>query len=67
LLNRDDSPWYPTVRLFRQSETREYGSVIERVRTELPAAVAQHARSISGANDSVTGSGATVSVGAAAL
>ncbi len=38
LLNREDSPWYPTVRLFRQSETREYGSVIERVRTELIAA-----------------------------
>ena len=29
LLGRDDSPWYLTVRLFRQSETREYGSVTE--------------------------------------
>jgi ADP-heptose:LPS heptosyltransferase len=37
LLDRDDSPWYPTVRLFRQSRTREYGSVIERVRSELAA------------------------------
>ena len=37
LLGREDSPWYPTVRLFRQSETREYGSVIERLRTELSA------------------------------
>jgi tetratricopeptide (TPR) repeat protein len=35
LLDRDDSPWYPTVRLFRQTETREYGSVIARVRMEL--------------------------------
>ena len=35
LLDRDDSPWYPTVRLFRQTETREYGSVVERVRREL--------------------------------
>jgi len=35
LLDRDDSPWYPTVRLFRQSESREYGSVVERVRAEL--------------------------------
>jgi ADP-heptose:LPS heptosyltransferase len=43
LLSRDDSPWYPTVRLFRQSESREYGSVIERVRTELVAAAAKHA------------------------
>jgi tetratricopeptide (TPR) repeat protein len=40
LLDRDDSPWYPTVRLFRQTATREYGSVIERVRTELAAAAA---------------------------
>jgi tetratricopeptide (TPR) repeat protein len=35
LLDRDDSPWYPSVRLFRQTETREYESVLERVRTEL--------------------------------
>jgi hypothetical protein len=40
LLGREDSPWYPTVRLFRQSETREYGSVIERVRSELSAMIA---------------------------
>jgi tetratricopeptide (TPR) repeat protein len=40
LLDRDDSPWYPTVRLFRQSERREYGSVIARVRSELQAMVA---------------------------
>jgi tetratricopeptide (TPR) repeat protein len=39
LLDRDDSPWYPSVRLFRQTETREYGSVIGRVRAELEAAV----------------------------
>ena len=39
LLDRDDSPWYPTVRLFRQSRTQEYGSVIEHVRTELAALV----------------------------
>jgi tetratricopeptide (TPR) repeat protein len=35
LLNRDDSPWYPTVRLFRQNETRDYTSVLDRVRLEL--------------------------------
>jgi tetratricopeptide (TPR) repeat protein len=35
LLNRDDSPWYPTVRLFRQTETRDYASVLDRVKTEL--------------------------------
>jgi ADP-heptose:LPS heptosyltransferase len=37
LLDRDDSPWYPTARLFRQNETRDYASVIERVRAELNA------------------------------
>jgi hypothetical protein len=40
LLNRDDSPWYPSVRLFRQTETREYAGVIERVRAELAAVAA---------------------------
>lgn len=35
LLGRDDSPWYPSVRLFRQTETRDYASVLDRVRAEL--------------------------------
>ena len=35
LLDRDDSPWYPTARLFRQSKTREWSSVITRVRDAL--------------------------------
>ncbi|WP_298252308.1 tetratricopeptide repeat protein [Bradyrhizobium sp.] len=35
LLNRDDSPWYPTVRLFRQNETRDYRGVLDQVRSEL--------------------------------
>jgi hypothetical protein len=37
LLDRADSPWYPSVRLFRQTETREFGSVLDRVRDELRA------------------------------
>jgi hypothetical protein len=40
LLGRDDSPWYPTVRLFRQNETRDYASVLDRVRAELLKLVA---------------------------
>ena len=40
LLDRDDSPWYPTARLFRQGETREYKSVIERMRGELQRLIA---------------------------
>jgi tetratricopeptide (TPR) repeat protein len=39
LLNRDDSPWYPTVRLFRQDASREYAGVIEQVRAELQVAI----------------------------
>jgi hypothetical protein len=35
LLDRDDSPWYPTVRLFRQGASRNYTDVVDRVRTEL--------------------------------
>jgi tetratricopeptide (TPR) repeat protein len=35
LLDREDSPWYPTVRLFRQTESREYDSVVDRVRSDL--------------------------------
>jgi tetratricopeptide (TPR) repeat protein len=35
LLDRDDSPWYPTARLFRQAENREWAGVLHQVRTEL--------------------------------
>ena len=35
LLDRDDSPWYPTARLFRQTATRDYAEVIDRMRADL--------------------------------
>jgi ADP-heptose:LPS heptosyltransferase len=35
LLDREDSPWYPTARLFRQDKSRAWDSVIERVRAAL--------------------------------
>jgi len=35
MLNRDDSPWYPTMRLFRQTSPGNWKSVIERVAEEL--------------------------------
>ena len=35
MLDREDSPWYPTVRLFRQDEERDYKSVIDRISTVL--------------------------------
>jgi tetratricopeptide (TPR) repeat protein len=37
LLGRDDSPWYSSVRLFRQDERRDYARVIARVREALQA------------------------------
>jgi tetratricopeptide (TPR) repeat protein len=35
LLRRNDSPWYPTARLFRQNEQHTWDSVVERVHTAL--------------------------------
>jgi len=35
LLDRDDSPWYPTARLFRQDAERSWSSVIARVQAAL--------------------------------
>jgi hypothetical protein len=40
LLGRDDSPWYPAARLFRQDESRDYIRVLARVREELKTLVA---------------------------
>ncbi len=35
LLNRDDTPWYPNTRLFRQQTAGDWPEVIEHVRSEL--------------------------------
>jgi ADP-heptose:LPS heptosyltransferase len=40
LLGRDDSPWYPSVRLFRQDESRDYANALARVRDELGVRIA---------------------------
>jgi ADP-heptose:LPS heptosyltransferase len=34
-VDRDDSPWYPTARLFRQSQVGRWDDVIARVTGEL--------------------------------
>jgi tetratricopeptide (TPR) repeat protein len=40
LLHREDNPWYPTMRLFRQARGETWGKIVPRIAKEL-AAVAQ--------------------------
>ena len=40
LLERNDSPWYPTARLFRQQARGDWGNVIAQVRSELDSELA---------------------------
>jgi tetratricopeptide (TPR) repeat protein len=40
MLGRDDSPWYPTLRLFRQPRPRDWPTVVTRVTSELQLLVA---------------------------
>lgn len=37
LSDRDDSPWYPTMRLFRQRKPGQWAEVFDRVAAELAA------------------------------
>jgi len=39
LLDRDDSPWYPSARLFRQQEIGNWASVIDQVKSELRSVI----------------------------
>ena len=41
LLHREDSPWYPTAKLYRQTKLEEWDSVIEQVRQDLTALAQQ--------------------------
>jgi tetratricopeptide (TPR) repeat protein len=40
MVDRTDSPWYPTARLFRQARRQEWGPVLEAVQSELRASAA---------------------------
>jgi tetratricopeptide (TPR) repeat protein/ADP-heptose:LPS heptosyltransferase len=42
LLDREDSPWYPTMRLFRQPQPGAWQPAMERVARELERLAAQH-------------------------
>ena len=35
MLDRDDSPWYESVKLYRQDEDRQWAPVLERVARDL--------------------------------
>jgi ADP-heptose:LPS heptosyltransferase len=44
LLDRDDSPWYPTLRLFRQETSGDWTSVLANMERELRSLVLTDAR-----------------------
>jgi len=46
LLDRDDSPWYPTLRLYRQPRATDWSSVIARVAADLREYAAAHAANV---------------------
>ena len=37
LLNREDSPWYPSMRLYRQTSIDDWNGVLDRVKSDLIA------------------------------
>ena len=45
LLQREDTPWYPTLRLFRQVALGDWAGVINRVREELSRVARLHRES----------------------
>jgi hypothetical protein len=40
MLDREDSPWYPSIRIFRQTVIGQWDDVIEKVTQELKQLVA---------------------------
>ncbi|RMF58273.1 MAG: tetratricopeptide repeat protein [Calditrichaeota bacterium] len=42
MLNREDNPWYPTARLFRQPVHQDWESVFKRVKKELKKVISHH-------------------------
>ncbi len=48
LLGRDDTPWYPTLRLYRQPREKDWASVMARVARDVAALVSQRSERQSG-------------------
>jgi ADP-heptose:LPS heptosyltransferase len=46
LLDREDSPWYPTLRLFRQPQRDDWASVFAKIQQELRALLGLGAHTI---------------------
>lgn len=46
MLHREDSPWYPTLRLFRQTTRGDWGSVIRRIAGDLRQRLAAQAGAV---------------------
>ena len=42
MFDREDSPWYPTIRLFRQRQLGDWGDVFARMAKELGERVIRH-------------------------
>ncbi len=48
LLDRSDSPWYPTMRIYRQSRANDWAAVIQRVERDLKTEAVRHGLSDAG-------------------
>jgi ADP-heptose:LPS heptosyltransferase len=40
--DREDTPWYPSMRIFNQTESRNWGPIIDRMTAELRALASSH-------------------------
>jgi tetratricopeptide (TPR) repeat protein len=47
MLERQDTPWYPTMRLFRQTKIDDWDGVLKRITAELDKSAAEHRKIIS--------------------
>ena len=46
LMQRDDCPWYPSMRLFRQAEKGDWNSVFEKIASNVAVSIAKQERQI---------------------